>query len=276
MKRAFTLIELLVVIAIIAILAAILFPVFAQAKMSAKKSQSVSNTKQISLSVLMYAGDYDDMFVPHAYRSTGAAFPDDVRYWPVLVQPYVKNWQLHRDPVQSVNPWNIWGNSNVSWWYNWMRWQDYGYNATYLNRDPDCGSWQPMGYGLPISTTTPGSPAETVLLVTAKIAGTDAGRYTSQVVEAPATYLAPDACTWSNGGWGVGAWGDAAGDYPGNPTGTSGVAINYMKGSNASFTDGHVKYYMPSKLASGTDWIPTISNQAIHITNVSQYLWDLN
>lgn len=64
MKKAFTLIELLVVIAIIAILAAILFPVFAQAKQAAKKSVSISNQKQLGLSILMYAGDYDDKY-PH-------------------------------------------------------------------------------------------------------------------------------------------------------------------------------------------------------------------
>jgi len=63
MKRAFTLIELLVVIAIIAILAAILFPVFAQAKLAAKKTQSLSNVKQLGLALQMYLGDSDDRYV---------------------------------------------------------------------------------------------------------------------------------------------------------------------------------------------------------------------
>ncbi|MBS1705772.1 MAG: prepilin-type N-terminal cleavage/methylation domain-containing protein [Armatimonadetes bacterium] len=61
-RRAFTLIELLVVIAIIAILAAILFPVFAQAKMAAQKTKSISNQKQNVLALIMYAGDHDDMW----------------------------------------------------------------------------------------------------------------------------------------------------------------------------------------------------------------------
>jgi prepilin-type N-terminal cleavage/methylation domain-containing protein/prepilin-type processing-associated H-X9-DG protein len=64
-RKAFTLIELLVVIAIIAILAAILFPVFAQAKESAKMTQCVSNTKQTSLAAMMYATDYDDVLPRH-------------------------------------------------------------------------------------------------------------------------------------------------------------------------------------------------------------------
>jgi prepilin-type N-terminal cleavage/methylation domain-containing protein len=63
-SRGFTLIELLVVIAIIAILAAILFPVFAQAKEAAKKTQSLSNTKQLALGQLLYSNDADDTVIP--------------------------------------------------------------------------------------------------------------------------------------------------------------------------------------------------------------------
>ncbi|HRK20725.1 MAG TPA: prepilin-type N-terminal cleavage/methylation domain-containing protein, partial [Fimbriimonadaceae bacterium] len=72
-KSAFTLIELLVVIAIIAILAAILFPVFAQAKAAAKKSSSISNAKQITLAGLMYSGDYDDVAMVAINWSTDGA-----------------------------------------------------------------------------------------------------------------------------------------------------------------------------------------------------------
>ena len=72
-RNAFTLIELLVVIAIIAILAAILFPVFAQARESARKISCLSNTKQIGLALQMYATDYDDTVVPNNNQVTGSA-----------------------------------------------------------------------------------------------------------------------------------------------------------------------------------------------------------
>ncbi|RYG39498.1 prepilin-type N-terminal cleavage/methylation domain-containing protein [bacterium] len=98
-KSAFTLIELLVVIAIIAILAAILFPVFAQAKLAAKKTSALSNTKQIALGINIYLGDSDDMF-PEAVRGgcTGQAASNN-SLWTASVFPYVKSKDLFRDPT---------------------------------------------------------------------------------------------------------------------------------------------------------------------------------
>lgn len=95
MKRnAFTLIELLVVIAIIAILAAILFPVFAQAKEAAKKTQDLSNVKQIALGINMYAADYDDMF-PRMVYITGVNLWgwQTPHTWREGVLPYIKSGQ---------------------------------------------------------------------------------------------------------------------------------------------------------------------------------------
>ena len=101
MKKAFTLIELLVVIAIIAILAAILFPVFAQAKVAAKKTSALSNMKQTALGVLMYATDVDDMAVPH-YGTGTATDPNQYHNtdtWVGRVTPYVKNRPIFFDPT---------------------------------------------------------------------------------------------------------------------------------------------------------------------------------
>ncbi len=81
-RSGFTLIELLVVIAIIAILAAILFPVFARARAKAQQNNCLSNVKQIALAFLMYAADNDDM-IPH-HTVTGGNFPP-------RIYPYVKN-----------------------------------------------------------------------------------------------------------------------------------------------------------------------------------------
>jgi prepilin-type N-terminal cleavage/methylation domain-containing protein/prepilin-type processing-associated H-X9-DG protein len=93
MKRAFTLIELLVVIAIIAILAAILFPVFAQAKNAAKQTGNVSNLKQISLAGILYAADYDDNLVANGSTQlfNGRVISNGSWYWQFHFQPYIKS-----------------------------------------------------------------------------------------------------------------------------------------------------------------------------------------
>ena len=93
MRRGFTLIELLVVIAIIAILAAILFPVFAKAREKARQTSCLSNAKQISLGALMYIQDYDERF---PFYAQGSYTVDPWVFWPHQFQPYVKNWQLYR------------------------------------------------------------------------------------------------------------------------------------------------------------------------------------
>lgn len=97
-RRAFTLIELLVVIAIIAILAAILFPVFAQAKLAAKKTVAISNVKQILTSSMIYQGDFDDMLVVKLRigygPDQGGGDPTVAMSWDKLIQPYTKSYAL--------------------------------------------------------------------------------------------------------------------------------------------------------------------------------------
>jgi prepilin-type N-terminal cleavage/methylation domain-containing protein/prepilin-type processing-associated H-X9-DG protein len=88
-RRAFTLIELLVVIAIIAILAAILFPVFAQAREKARQTSCSSNLKQIGTALMMYSSDYDEQMPPSQLPSTGANVS-----WPTMLYTYVKNEQV--------------------------------------------------------------------------------------------------------------------------------------------------------------------------------------
>ena len=105
-RKGFTLIELLVVIAIIAILAAILFPVFARAREKARASACLSNLKQIGMGIQMYAQDYDetlpacrfeDGYWPWQTWATYAAY-QWVAIFPGAIQPYIKNTQIWTCP----------------------------------------------------------------------------------------------------------------------------------------------------------------------------------
>lgn len=104
-RKAFTLIELLVVIAIIAILAAILFPVFARARENARRASCQSNLKQIGLGILQYAQDYDEK-MPRAYYgypdTSGTPAGNDIigdYKWMDVVQPYAKSVQVFNCPA---------------------------------------------------------------------------------------------------------------------------------------------------------------------------------
>ena len=98
-SRGFTLIELLVVIAIIAILAAILFPVFARAREKARQTTCLSNIKQVALGHLMYVQDYDERFVPGlGYFNSDNLNPPVSMWWYMKIDPYVKNDQMFLCP----------------------------------------------------------------------------------------------------------------------------------------------------------------------------------
>ncbi len=95
-QRGFTLIELLVVIAIIAILAAILFPVFSKAQEKARQTSCLSNVKQLALATRMYIGDWDEVF-PIQDTDTW----DTDRFWPQQLDPYIKSWDIYYCPSES-------------------------------------------------------------------------------------------------------------------------------------------------------------------------------
>jgi prepilin-type N-terminal cleavage/methylation domain-containing protein/prepilin-type processing-associated H-X9-DG protein len=179
-RRGFTLIELLVVIAIIAILAAILFPVFAQAREKARQTTCISNLKQINLGWMMYIQDYDETlaFRP-AGTAVGAGSACDWRYvcdtpqsrsgsyinWWELVTPYMKNYQIITCP-SAPNEYN--GAPN-----GWTATKSFGIG---LNAYPDWGLTKSAGaFKTPFGgTISPGvglaevtSPAQTVLIADA-------------------------------------------------------------------------------------------------------------
>jgi len=105
-RHGFTLIELLVVIAIIAILAAILFPVFAQAREKARQTSCLSNLKQIGLSTMMYVQDYDETFPPR--EDWGADPNPPIGPWWILVNPYIKVGVDPNNPYDQSKNGNFW------------------------------------------------------------------------------------------------------------------------------------------------------------------------
>ena len=141
-KEAFTLIELLVVIAIIAILAAILFPVFSQAKAAAKQTVCLSNVKQLSLGVTLYQNDFDDDYPMGGWQVP--QYPENAvasSRWYFDIAPYTKNIQIRNCPQ---NPFQILDTSN---WYS-----DFGINLS-------VAPWEDAANASDVST-----PASLVLL----------------------------------------------------------------------------------------------------------------
>ncbi len=141
-RSGFTLIELLVVIAIIAILAAILFPVFAQARAKARQTSCLSNLKQMGTAFMMYSQDYDEAmpYFNWAAQYSGGSGPGKEiwsNYWSNAIYPYVKNAQMYACPSDRANLTPL--NSSMFWWTglptnNQQAWVDRGWVRELLNQ----------------------------------------------------------------------------------------------------------------------------------------------
>jgi prepilin-type N-terminal cleavage/methylation domain-containing protein/prepilin-type processing-associated H-X9-DG protein len=285
-SKAFTLIELLVVIAIIAILAAILFPVFAQAKESAKKISCLSNQKQFTLGSIMYSGDVDDTIVP-AWNSSAPTLRDNGSVyrswtaWTGLIQPYVKNLQIIDCPDYAgeafLNAANKTARHEI--------YAPFGFNEGYLANYSGSDSagnqvWES------ISQTAVNRPANTVEFVEnvgENFATADHqyvwGQPAGPIVEPPDAYLSTKS--FYSEGWGnqsdITQYYDFPG-YGGVSWRHSGSAfqLNVLPtgGANTSFIDGHAKFYKPGGLAAGTNFAPNQSGTLVYQVNPSSYLWD--
>src|SRR5262245_5331462 len=164
-RRGFTLIELLVVIAIIAILAAILFPVFAQAREKARAATCVSNLKQLGLGMLMYAQDYDET-IPQwkwdqSYASGNVSKNNATSIWWNAIYPYVKNVGVYACPSQRYNYTlaqdGHWG------WFGKDAASVLGLNPVFANAKIGYGSNEPLTYNQPALASL-SKPADTLIL----------------------------------------------------------------------------------------------------------------
>lgn len=250
-KRAFTLIELLVVIAIIAILAAILFPVFAQAKEAAKKTTAISNQKQIGLSFMMYSADNDDIlpFLTWAdsYNNTGVGEPygngwfwNGALSWPITLIPYHKNDTKNGNKNSFlISPADSqYGNFSKPEFklmlkaVNWPNWELFSedalanakifplsfcsnYQLNYQFAQNSSGAWTTATYTGPRSLTTVASPANTVLTTEYGVGDAWANGRTYSNYYCALGYGGVDR--WRNG-------------------------RRYAGGRTFSFTDGHAKF----------------------------------
>ena len=234
-KSAFTLIELLVVIAIIAILAAILFPVFARARENARRSSCQSNLKQIGLGILQYTQDYDEAYPLAIYaESPGAAVSPTnadanngvIVGWAQAIQPYLKSTQLYQCPSDSTDASDRPGDRGYT---------DYWYNCG-LSWDGEISTAKRYDYSV-------NQAALTAVSLTVMCGDGDSQR------------AGGGANMRTNGSGGIGQAPVNVGRNINNPTsiGGPGVLVNnlgllgagfrHLDGINALFADGHVKWY---------------------------------
>lgn len=292
-KRAFTLIELLVVIAIIAILAAILFPVFAQAKVAAKKASDLSNTKQLALCANIYITDTDDI-LPVAFTniSGGVCLPNDPTVcgyrsmWQFHMYPYLKNWTMLTAPGDS-NLGSATGDAfNLSYGYN------YGYLSTLCVQD---GGYSQTKNGCPAND--PGDPARTQwymgnsatsinrpanIVMFADSGGKDftSAQVVGSLVNPPDAwpseryFYGPVQVGWGKGCstyWAKannlvksGKWGD-----------TDGFAPRFAEVANVTFVDSHSASRRTGQMASGTIYNPNVACTVMdYVNDYSKYQWD--
>jgi prepilin-type N-terminal cleavage/methylation domain-containing protein len=284
-SRAFTLIELLVVIAIIAILAAILFPVFAQAKVAAKGAASISNDRQIATACIIYESDYDDR--PPLVGITGE--PDSpfllngtlYKPWAYQLVPYCKNGEIFQDPLTSKEP----PVAGAPAWVLWTYRTQFGY--AYSVHSPITV----LGSPWPIQTTvqtTIAEPSDTVKFLSKKTRqqATDwlwvgGPMWMANLVapvlclQEPYTGVEPNSICAPAVRWGDGGYyqGTAPTEIDGLYTG--GMAIRKAGLAIVAMSDGHVKAMQPAQVASGTNWTKRTWYTNLRMLDKTKYKWDI-
>ena len=246
MKRSgFTLIELLVVIAIIAILAAILFPVFARAREKARQAACLSNVKQLALATMMYAQDYDETFPCWARwyparNQAGDGFRNPALQTspqspPLAVYPYVKNLQVYVCPSGNPAPRGGYGTYDAGWMFPGPVSLGYAWSVVVCHAG---GATSPPR---PVRLAELKHPASTVLLGDA-----------AHMWGGKGTFCWANSCCDGGGSW---SYIDAPLDglFHGAPSGDEWSRHN--GGENLAFCDGHAKWSRSSaSLANSEYW----------------------
>ena len=282
MSKAFTLIELLVVIGIIAALAAVLFPVFAQAKASAQKTTDLSNIRQIGQATILYEADFNDNFPTYIASycpsalvanplnpadSPGSGSGGRPPMWQYEIYPYIKSWQVFFAPGGPVPKDPTAKFHNLGYGYN------YGY-LSHLEFSPDPSGCGITGWFSSKSAAGVFSAAKTVAFV-------DNGG-TKATLETPSFFgnlvNPPDASNSSEQfyglpqmGWGLNCENFYAGT---NFAVTDGFDPRYFGGGNISFVDGHASFLPTDRLADGTNFNPNVNCAQTKVTDRTKYLWD--
>ena len=240
-SAGFTLIELLVVIAIIAILASILFPVFARARENARRTSCLSNMKQLGLAVLQYTQDYDERFVPQNIHTTGYSTAPPYsrpRGWADALYPYTKSLQVFQCPSERQGP----SEDPMDSVADPGSFSDYAINE----RIADAG-----GNGAALASQIP-RPSLTILL-------TDSVGATSTATNEGCIVSVDCAAVNING---KALMPDTGGIAPNIPRPSE---ARHLGGHNVGFVDGHAKWYKNNEapdlrrpgVASGTVASPT-------------------
>lgn len=270
-RKAFTLIELLVVIAIIAILAAILFPVFAQAKEAAKKTTCLSNNKNMATAAFLYQGDYEDMY-PQTSWEKDAIYTKQA-HWTYLMQPYIKSYDIFLCPSDSspVTPKApcLNGNSDFGKLPMTCDWQapKYSYITNY-NVIP-AHDWNT------VNQSQFEEPSNMIIFTERRDKmsnGTSIGKHkgvSGFIPSQPCPGQAYDKSTAAATILGSTTW-STTDDEDANLGGAM-DRVKYDRhtgGANYSYTDGHAKYQKleqtlnPDKFQYGNKWLPTPSPAA--------------
>jgi prepilin-type N-terminal cleavage/methylation domain-containing protein/prepilin-type processing-associated H-X9-DG protein len=230
-RRGFTLIELLVVIAIIAILAAILFPVFAQARDKARSAGCLSNQKQFGAALMMYMQDYDEKCVWFYNESDAKATKDLVSgYWYNPIMPYVKNLGVFLCPAVSRSKDGCDPDRKPRPLLNRC---GFGINVAHVGY----GSGDPYFRPGKVADARPlaafAEPARVIFLADSQLDPRKDHNLGWQDIKCPIPHKAPlaaDVDQWVN-------YKDTGG--PNNPN----ISARHQGGANAIFMDGHAKWY---------------------------------